>query len=260
MSELEAHRRNREQYAAVATNYAVSESHAAGEDLEWFTSRAGTVMPTVAVDVACGGGFSTAALAAAGHRVLAIDLTFEALAAARSATASATAGAMWTCAAAEHLPLATGAIALVGCRIAAHHFADAAQFVDEVSRALAPAGILLLVDSAVPEDDALGHWLNDVELLRDPSHQRSWPPSRWRAVLTGARLQVDETRSVRKRHELGPWLTRAGCVGDRAEAVLGRFRAAGHDVRSAYEIEYAAREPVAFTDIKLCVRASKPVV
>ncbi len=256
MNELEAHRRNREQYAAVAANYATSESHACGEDLEWFASRAGTVMPGVAIDVACGGGFSTAALTAAGHRVLALDLTYESLVAASAVAGSAR--TTWACAAAEHLPIATGAVALIGCRIAAHHFADAARFVDEVCRVLAPAGVLLLVDSTVPEDDELAQWLNGVELHRDPSHQSSWPASRWRAVLTGARLRVDETRTVRKRHELAPWLTRAGCVGERAEVVLDRFRSASVTVRSAYEIEYDGGEAVAFTDTKVCLRASKP--
>ena len=75
----EAHRRSREQYAAVAANYAVSESHGRGDDLAWFAARAASVVPAWTVDVACGGGFSTRALLAAGHRVVATDLTPESL-------------------------------------------------------------------------------------------------------------------------------------------------------------------------------------
>jgi SAM-dependent methyltransferase len=250
----DAHRRSRRQYADVAGNYAVSESHARGDDLAWFTARAASVVPALAVDVACGGGFSTRALLAAGHRVVATDLTPESLAAARAVV---TDGAVsWVAGAAERLPVATGVAGVVGCRIAPHHFGDPAGFVDEVVRVLAPGGLFLLVDTTVPEDAVLAEWLDDVERRRDPSHRRSWPASRWRAVLTGAGLRIEDTQLFRKRHPLDPWLARAGCTGPAAAAVRATFRDAAADLRAAYSIEYADGEPVAYTDTKICIRAS----
>jgi ubiquinone/menaquinone biosynthesis C-methylase UbiE len=248
----DAHRRNREQYAAVAANYTTSESHAGGDDLAWFAARAASVAPGRALDVACGGGFSTRALAAAGHAVLATDLTPESVAAARSAIGPSSVG--WVAGAAERLPVRTASMNVVGCRIAAHHFADPARFVDEVARVLVPGGLFLLVDTTVPEDESLARWLDDVERHRDPSHATSWPPSRWRAVVTGARLRVDETQAYRKRHELEPWLARSGCTGDAAEDVRRRFREAPEQMRAAYLIDDAS-----YTDTKLCLRAQKPV-
>lgn len=246
----DAHRLNREQYAAVAANYATSPSHAGGDDLAWFSSRAASVAPGLALDVACGGGFSTRALAAAGHRVLATDLTPESVAAARGATESPRVG--WAAGAAERLPVRTESVHVVGCRIAPHHFADIAAFVDEVARVLKPGGMLLLVDTTVPEDPELARWLDDVERRRDPSHQRSWPPSRWRAVVSGARLRVEETQEYRKRHELEPWLARSGCTGEAAEAVRAAFRDAPDAARQAYLIDEES-----YTDTKLCLRATK---
>ena len=247
----DAHRRNREQYGAVAANYAVSPSHAGGDDLAWFSARAASVAPGRALDVACGGGFSTRALAAAGHAVLATDLTPESVAAARATTDARRVS--WAVGAAERLPVATGSTNLVGCRIAAHHFADVARFVDEVARVLAPGGMFLLVDTTVPEDESLAAWLDDVERRRDPSHQASWPASRWRAVVSGARLAVAEIQLYRKRHPLEPWLERAGCTGERAEDVRRRFREAPQPVRAAYLIDDES-----YTDTKLCLRATKP--
>lgn len=246
----DAYERNRAQYGAVAANYAVSESHAGGDDLAWFSARAAAVAPGRALDVACGGGFSTRALAAAGHRVLATDLTPESVAAARGATTEQT--VCWAAGAAERLPVATARTDLVGCRIAPHHFADIAAFVDEVARVLTPGGTFLLVDTTVPLDEELAAWLDDVERRRDPSHERSWPPSRWRAVVTGARLDVLETQLYRKRHELEPWLARAGCTGDRADDVRRRFAEAPPAAREAYRID-----EVSFTDTKICLRAVK---
>jgi ubiquinone/menaquinone biosynthesis C-methylase UbiE len=247
----DAHRRNREQYAAVAANYATSESHASGDDLAWFAARAGSVAPGLALDVACGGGFSTRALASAGHRVVATDLTPESVAAARGVTESAR--VWWVAGSAEQLPIATESMNVAGCRIAPHHFADPARFVDEVARVLVPGGLFLLVDTTVPEDEGLATWLDDVERLRDPSHGRSWAPSRWRAVLSGARLRVDETQLYRKRHALEPWLARSGCVGDVADEVRRRFRDAPEAMRHAYEIDDDS-----YTDTKICLRATKP--
>lgn len=252
----DAHRRNREQYAAVAGNYAVSQSHASGADLAWFEGRAAGVVPGLAVDVACGGGFSTRALLAAGHRVVATDLTPESLAAARAVIDSGR--VQWAVGAAERLPLGTSSVQVVGCRIAPHHFADPARFVDEVARVLVPGGLFLLVDTTVPEDAELAAWLDDVERLRDPSHRGSWSPGRWRAVLSGARLQIDEVQLYRKRHELASWLARAGCVGDRAADVRRQFGSAPPAARAEYAIEFDGDVVVAYSDTKLCIRARKP--
>jgi SAM-dependent methyltransferase len=246
----DAHAANRAQYGAVAANYATSESHARGDDLAWFASRAAALPPGHALDVACGGGFSTRALAEAGHRVLATDLTPESLAAARAATQ---AQVWWVAGAAERLPARTATFDLVGCRIAPHHFADIAAFVDEVARVLRPGGTFLLVDTTVPLDEGLAAWLDDVERRRDPSHQQSWPPSRWRAVVSGARLDVAETQLYRKRHELEPWLARAGCTGERADEVRAIFANAPAQAGEAFAID-----GVSYTDTKVCLRAVKP--
>lgn len=247
----DAHRLNRAQYGAVAANYATSASHAGGDDLAWFSSRAASVAPGVALDVACGGGFSTRALAAAGHHVVATDLTPESVVAARAALAG-TRRVSWAAGAAERLPIRTESVNVVGCRIAPHHFADVAAFVDEAARVLVPGGLLLVVDTTVPEDETLARWLDDVERRRDPSHQRSWPPSRWRAVVSGARLRVDETQAYRKRHELEPWLARSGCTGDAADEVRETFATAPDAAKAAYLID-----DVSYTDTKICLRATK---
>lgn len=254
----EVHARNRAQYGQVAQAYATSGSHAGGADLEWFRARAAGVAPTRALDVACGGGFSTRALASAGHRVVASDLTSASLVAARGAL-SDVAQVTWTAAAAERLPVRSDSMGLVASRIAPHHFADPAAYVDEAARVLTPGGLFLLVDTTGPEDDALRVWLDDVERRRDPSHLRVRPPSWWRAVVTGARLRVDNVTTTRKRHELEPWLARAGCVGEAAAEVRRRFAAAPDAARRELSIEVdSGGTPVAYTDTKICLAASKP--
>ena len=253
-----AHRRGRAQYASVAERYATSESHARGDDLAWFRDRAAAIEPTLALDVACGGGFSTRALAGAGHRVVATDLTPEAVAAARNATPPDLPVA-WAAAAAERLPLDDATFGVVGCRIAPHHFGDVGRFVRESSRVLRPRGTLLVVDTTVPEDRDAARWIDDVERLRDPSHVRALPASAWTELAQDAGLLVEETLGVHKRHPLEAWLARSGCSGDAAEEVRRRLRQAPASIHTHWSVEVdEAGEPVSFTDSKLCLRASKP--
>jgi ubiquinone/menaquinone biosynthesis C-methylase UbiE len=252
------HRRGREQYAGVAERYATSESHARGDDLAWFGERAAAIRPTLALDVACGGGFSTRALAGAGHRVVATDLTPEAAAAARAAT-SPDLPVTWAAAAAEQLPFRDASFAVVGCRIAPHHFGDVGRFVLESARVLGPGGTLLVVDTTVPEDPDAARWIDDVERLRDPSHVRALPESAWTELVDRAGLRLEETTTVRKGHPLEAWLSRSGCEGDAAEEVRRRMREAPASIVSHWSVELdEAGDPVAFTDSKLCLRAVRP--
>ena len=253
----EAHRLGRRQYAAVADRYATSASHASGEDLVWLQARAKALPASMALDVACGGGFSTRALVAAGHRVTGTDLTPESVVAARGATPPG--AARWAVGAAERLPFSPATFGVVACRIAAHHFGDIAAFVAEVRRVLAPHGVFLLIDTVVPLDAGVADWINRVERMRDPSHVRALSVSSWARLARDAGLEIDEERTVRKRHEVEPWLRRSGCVGEAAQAVRSHLDEAPDGVRAEWQLETDARGcHHSFTDTKLCLRASRP--
>jgi ubiquinone/menaquinone biosynthesis C-methylase UbiE len=252
----QAHRRGRQQYSGVADRYAVSESHARGDDLEWFSDCTRDVPPTEALDIACGGGFSTRAVAAAGHTVVASDLTPESVRAARSAVGP---GPRWVAGAAERLPFRDGVFGLVTCRIAPHHFGDIPAFVGEVARVLTPGGTMLLVDTTVPEDDEAARWINDTERLRDPSHLEALPVSAWTRLVAEAGLRVEEARTIRKRHDVEAWLHRSGCTGVVAEEVRGRMLRAAALRGPGWTVDLGPDgRPEAFTDTKLCLRALRP--
>jgi SAM-dependent methyltransferase len=240
----------------MADRYATSESHAGGDDLAWFAGQAVAVAPTLALDVACGGGFSTRALAGAGHRVVGTDLTPEALAAARGAT-SPDLPVIWAAAAAEQLPFADASFGLVGCRIAPHHFGSPSRFAREVGRILRPGGTFLLVDTTVPWNMDSARWIDEVERLRDPSHVMAYPALLWAEWIAFAGLHRVKSQTLPKRHHLEAWLARSGCEGEAADEVRRRMRDAPAFIAGSIDFDENG-QPVAFTDWKLCLRASKP--
>lgn len=250
-----AHRLARRQFAAVADRYARSESHATGDDLAWLADRAARIVSGLALDVACGGGFSTRTLAQAGHRVIGSDLTPESVLAARRVTPSE-AGIRWTAAAAEALPFRSGSFGLVGCRIAPHHFADVAAFCGEVRRVCRDGGLFLMVDTVVPDDSGAARWIEAIERLRDPSHARALRVADWKSLLEEAGFAVEEITEVRKRHEVERWLERMACTGEVADRVRGLLAAATPAYEAAFLLERDAGGAVhAFTDTKGCFRA-----
>jgi SAM-dependent methyltransferase len=124
--------------------------------------------PRVALDVACGTGLSTRALAELGIAAAGVDVEPAMVARARADTALP-----YAVAAAEALPLAAGAVDLVTVGSGVHWF-DQRRFAAEAARVLRPGGALLLYEHAGASlpDPAYPAWLRGTYLRRFPSPPR----------------------------------------------------------------------------------------
>ena len=127
-----------------------------------------------AADLGTGAGFTAFAMADYSHRVVATDPTRAMLEQARRlGRERGLTNLALTQNVAEALPFADSSLDLVTSRVAGHHFADLDRALDEVRRVLKVGGALLMADSIAPEDVAVAHWMNDVELRRDFSHVKN---------------------------------------------------------------------------------------
>jgi SAM-dependent methyltransferase len=178
-----------------AAAYRESPEHRSGRDLdllvEWAEGK-------TALDVATGGGHTARRLREAGFDVLTLDPApgMEADVVAR----------------AEAIPFADASFDVVACRIAPHHFEDIRAAVGEMARVT--RNLVLIVDNLRLDETA-----EEAERLRDPTHVRCYSEDEWREMLTGAGLEVEETRRFETPVAVGPWLERAGCTGDEAARV-----------------------------------------
>ena len=105
------------------------------------------------LDLACGTGNYTAALAARGLDMTGIDTSDVMLAAARAKAP----GIAWSKGRAEDLPYADGSFDGVMCSFAIHHFGDVGAAFAEVARVLGRGRLVIL--TATPAQMA-GYWLN----------------------------------------------------------------------------------------------------
>jgi ubiquinone/menaquinone biosynthesis C-methylase UbiE len=143
------------------------------------------------LDVACGPGVVTAAIAPGAASVTAFDATAAMLDTARARCAKAgLANVAFERGDAENLPFADARFDGAVTRLAIHHFADPQRALAEMFRVLRPGGCAVVVDVVSSEDPAECDLHNAIERLRDPSHVRMLPASELDASVAGAGFNV----------------------------------------------------------------------
>ena len=211
------------QFGAAAADYAASAVHASGPSLARLVALVSPRPDWRALDVATGAGHTALALAPHVARVIASDITDEMLAeAAKLAAAKGLANVETARAEAGALPFSGESFDLVTCRLAAHHFPDAAAFVGEAWRVLSPGGTFALVDNVGPDaallPSARAAELRDAsivynafEKLRDPSHARCPTLAEWRELLEDTGFADLREERLDQDIAFEPWTKRMRC-------------------------------------------------
>ena len=139
------------------------------------------------IDVACGPGVVTAAIAPGAASVTAFDATDAMLEKARARCAKAgLINVAFEHGDAEQLPFVDGRFDGAVTRLAIHHFADPPRALAEMFRVLRPGGIAVIVDVVSSEIPSESDLHNAIERLRDPSHVRMLPASELEADVARA--------------------------------------------------------------------------
>ncbi len=207
-------RENIRQFGENARGYATSRTHAEGGTRHLLIERLSPVMDETALDVACGAGGMTLALAPSVRTVIGLDPAREMLGAlalgARRAGLTNVVGVRGD---AHRLPLREASVQIVTVRMAPHHFHDPALAVREMARALGRGGRLGIADGSVPEDPALDAFINRLDTLNDPTTVRNYSAREWRAFFECAGLRVDsveeEAFDLPEGRLLSEWVARS---------------------------------------------------
>jgi 2-polyprenyl-6-hydroxyphenyl methylase/3-demethylubiquinone-9 3-methyltransferase len=138
------------------------------------------------LDVGCGGGLLTEALAQLGCAVTGVDPSAPSLATAREHAAQSGLAITYVTAPAEHLPFADASFALVTCCDVLEHLAVPDLALGEIARVLAPGG-LFLYDTL---NRTLPSWLVMIGLAQWLPATRVVPPGLhdWRCFIRPAEL------------------------------------------------------------------------
>ncbi|WP_394779775.1 class I SAM-dependent methyltransferase, partial [Undibacterium sp.] len=165
-----------QQFGSTAANYLSSTVHAQGQDLQRLAALATRLQARHSLDLGCGAGHASFALASAGTgNVTAYDLSDEMLqVVAAEAHRRGFANLDTRQGPVEKLPFADASFDLVTTRFSAHHWLDMGSAVAEMARVLKPGGTLVVIDVVAPETPLYDTVLQTVELLRDSSHVRDY--------------------------------------------------------------------------------------
>jgi ubiquinone/menaquinone biosynthesis C-methylase UbiE len=164
------------------------------------------------LDVACGPGVVTAAIASTAASVVALDATDEMLEKARVRCATAKlANVRFKRGDAEHLPFDEAQFDGVVTRSAVHHFANPQRALTEMFRVLRPGGTAVIVDVVSSEELEESNLQNAIERLRDPSHVRMLRATELDACIAGAGFCNLVQTTWDKQREFEEWI---GIVND----------------------------------------------
>lgn len=242
VTDREIRHRVAQQFGPNAAAYVTSAGHADPKALAQLVELVKPVSEDRVLDIATGAGHVALAFAPHVREVTALDLTPSML---REVVAQASerglSNVVTVEARAESLPFPDGSFEIVTVRLAPHHFADVRAFVREVYRVLLPGGKFLLVDTTVPEDDALDAEINHLELLRDPSHVRDYRTSEWVRFLEDAGFAIANVHigmhAGGTRMELFAWMDRIGTPEKNRAELIGAFFDPTPELVEALEIQ-----------------------
>ena len=164
-----------DQFGPRAQAYLSSAVHAAGEDLQQIASLVRGHKQARVLDLGCGGGHVSFAVAPEVGEVVAYDLSAEMLTAVTRAAVDRGLDNLRTeCGAAGTLPFADASFDIVLTRYSAHHWRDLDAALKEARRVIRPTGFAVFADAASPGEPLRDTFLQTIEMLRDPSHVRDY--------------------------------------------------------------------------------------
>jgi peptide/nickel transport system ATP-binding protein len=160
----------------------------------------------VGLDLACGPGTFTCALARRVKFLYGLDLTAALLAKARRAVADeGLANVAFACGDAAALPFRDEVLDLAACGYSFHHMADPAGVLRELARVVRRGGRLALVDLVVPEgaDPARA---TSIERARDASHVRTLMAREFSALVAEAGFRLRASRHDERPRDFDDWM------------------------------------------------------
>jgi ubiquinone/menaquinone biosynthesis C-methylase UbiE len=225
------------QFGSRAAAYLNSAVHAQGADLQALAALVKSQGAARVLDLGCGGGHVSFAVAPHARGVVAYDLSPEMLAVVAQAAAERGFGNIETRqGAVERLPFADDSFDCVLSRFSAHHWRDFPAALGEAARVLRPGGVAAFVDVVSPGLPLLDTYLQTVELLRDPSHVRNYSRAEWDATMVRAGLKPDSVATHRLRLDFASWIERMRTPKLQADAIRAIQSAMSETVTRYFEI------------------------
>jgi len=210
-----------QQFGSQAAAYLSSTVHAQGADLQALTALVDAQARPRVLDLGCGAGHVSFAVAPRAREVVAYDLSSDMLGVvAGAAKERGLDNVVTRQGVVEQLPFPDASFDCVLSRYSAHHWRDFEAGLREAARVLKPGGIAGFGDAiAPPGPPVLDTVIQAIELLRDPSHVRDYSRAEWEAAMVRAGLRPGAVSEHRIRLEFASWIERMRTPKLQADAI-----------------------------------------
>lgn len=160
------------------------------------------------LDLGCGPGIVTAAMAPDVREVVAYDLTPEMLDKARQrCQVAGLKNVRFELGRAEDLRFEKESFDGVVTRLTIHHFPDPRRVMKEAARVTRGNGRIIVADVVSSENDEEAMLHNALETLRDPTHVRMFSPSDMLELIKSAGLRITSTVSWEMKRDYDEWIS-----------------------------------------------------
>ncbi|HVY79091.1 MAG TPA: methyltransferase domain-containing protein [Solirubrobacterales bacterium] len=177
------------------------------------------------IDVACGPGVVTRAIAGRVGSVRGVDLTPAMVEEARRRAGEEGVGNVeFALGDATDLELPSDSFDGAITRLSLHHIPAPGRVVAEMARLVRPGGWVLVSDIIADRDRDANAWREEIERLRDPSHWACHTPASLRAMGEAAGLVPDTERLIPIEIDFDDWLERGSGGADAAGLVARLLR------------------------------------
>jgi SAM-dependent methyltransferase len=135
------------------------------------------------------------------------------------------------------LPLRSDFIDLATTAQTLHHVWEPLVLVKELRRVAGPRGRVLIVDQVATERFEEAKMMNQLDLLRDPSHAASRPASALRLLVRATGLQIVDERVEERRERLSSWMPPVEFPEDRIAKVKDFIAEHGDSTGMNFEVD-----------------------
>lgn len=225
-------------FGTNANAYLKSTVHAQGADMEEARRIVCGQPDSVVLDLGCGAGHLSYAIAPYAKRVTSYDLSREMLeVVAAEARQRGLINLETVQGSALELPFDDGCYDAAVSRYSAHHWRQLPVALKEVHRILKPGGTLCFIDLAGGLEPLFDTYLQTIEVLRDPSHVRDYTDQEWLAFCEDAGFSARIELRWRLPIEFSSWIERMRTPPARVHAIELVWKAAPEEVREAYDLQ-----------------------
>jgi ubiquinone/menaquinone biosynthesis C-methylase UbiE len=225
-------------FGSTAAAYLTSPTHATGADLRTLAESIAATPGATVLDMGCGAGHASFAVAPHAKEVVAYDIAAPMLATVAAAAKDRGLGNIRTQqGAAEKLPFDDHTFDWVISRMSAHHWHDVAAALAQVRRVLKPGGKVLFIDIAGIDHALLDTHIQAIELLRDGSHIRDYRADEWIALFKAAGFEASIRERWRIDIEFSSWVARMRTPQPRVVAIHSLWRSSPDEVRHYFDVK-----------------------